>query len=141
MVWAMTANQKDVPLKQSALPTGEERRAMGQARRKQVKRQQHALWDVKLRKNDPLQLLAESMNGRVPELVPIKYERMLASPFGFFRGAVPVMASDLSLVRNTGILNQICGDAHAVSYTHLDVYKRQAHTSVHGGRIRVTMYA
>ena len=108
----MTANQKDVPLKQSALPTGEERRAMGQARRKQVKRQQHALWDVKLRKNDPLQLLAESMNGRVPELVPIKYERMLASPFGFFRGAVPVMASDLSLVRNTGILNQICGDAH-----------------------------
>jgi uncharacterized protein (DUF2252 family) len=112
MVLAMTANQKDASPKQSALPNGEERRALGQAQRKQVKRQEHALWDVKLRKDDPLQLLAESMKGRVPELVPIKYERMLASPFGFFRGAVPVMAADFSLLRNTGILNQICGDAH-----------------------------
>ncbi len=112
MVLAMTANQKDASPKQSSAPSGEERRALGQAQRKQVKRQQHALWDVKLRKHDPLQLLAESMKGRVPELVPIKYERMLASPFGFFRGAVPVMAADFSLLRNTGILNQICGDAH-----------------------------
>jgi len=92
--------------------TSEERRAQGQARRKQMKRQNHAAWDAKLRRHDPIKLLEESMRGRVPALVPLKYERMLASPFGFFRGAVPVMAADLALLPNTGIVNQICGDAH-----------------------------
>jgi uncharacterized protein (DUF2252 family) len=52
------------------------------------------------------------MHGRIPALVHIKYERMAASPFGFFRGAVPIMAADLSLTPDTGIVNQICGDAH-----------------------------
>jgi uncharacterized protein (DUF2252 family) len=92
--------------------TPAERRAQGQARRKQMRRQHHGLWDAKQRRYDPLQLLEASMRGRVPALVPLKYERMLASPFGFFRGAVPVMAADLSLLPNTGIVNQICGDAH-----------------------------
>jgi uncharacterized protein (DUF2252 family) len=59
-----------------------------------------------------LELVAESMRGRVPSLVTLKYERMLCSPFGFFRGAVPVMAADLALLPHTGIVNQICGDAH-----------------------------
>ena len=66
----------------------------------------------KQRRHDPLKLLEESMRGRVPSLVHLKYERMLASPFGYFRGAVPVMAADLALLPNTGIVNQICGDAH-----------------------------
>jgi len=52
------------------------------------------------------------MRGRVPSLVALKYERMLVSPFGFFRGAVPVMAADLAGLPNTGIFSQICGDAH-----------------------------
>ncbi len=52
------------------------------------------------------------MRGRIPAFVALKYERMLASPFGFFRGAVPVMAADLATLPNTGILSQICGDAH-----------------------------
>ena len=52
------------------------------------------------------------MRGRVPQLVTLKYERMLESPFGYFRGAVPVMAADLATLPNTGIVNQICGDAH-----------------------------
>ncbi len=112
MVLAIMSNGKEMPTKSAKMPSSEERRAQGQAQRKKVKRQQHALWDVKLRKHDPLQLMAASMQGRVSELVPIKYERMMASPFGYFRGAVPVMAADLSLLRNTGILNQICGDAH-----------------------------
>ncbi len=75
-------------------------------------RQNHSLWDAKQRRHDPLKLLQESMCGRVPALVPLKYERMLASPFGYFRGAVPVMAADLAQLPNTGIVNQICGDAH-----------------------------
>jgi uncharacterized protein (DUF2252 family) len=92
--------------------TSQDRRAAGQLRRKQVRRQHHGVWDAKQRRHDPLKLLEESMRGRVPALVPLKYERMLASPFGFFRGAVPVMAADLALLPNTGIVNQICGDAH-----------------------------
>ena len=52
------------------------------------------------------------MRGRVPALISIKYDRMACSPFGFFRGAVPVMACDLSLGPNTGIFTQLCGDAH-----------------------------
>jgi uncharacterized protein (DUF2252 family) len=95
------------------IPTAKERRALGQARRKQVHRQDHAHWDPKLRQHDPLVLIEESMRGRVPGLVGLKYERMLASPFGFFRGAVPVMAADLALLPHTGIISQICGDAHA----------------------------
>jgi uncharacterized protein (DUF2252 family) len=94
------------------IPTSQERRALGQARRKQVRRQDHAHWDAKLRQRDPLELVDESMRGRVPALIALKYERMLASPFGFFRGAVPVMAADLALLPHTGIVNQICGDAH-----------------------------
>jgi uncharacterized protein (DUF2252 family) len=93
-------------------PSPQERRALGQARRKQVHRQDHARWDVKLRTHDPIALVEESMRGRVPSLVTLKYQRMLESPFGFFRGAVPVMAADLALLPHTGIVNQICGDAH-----------------------------
>ena len=92
--------------------TSRERIALGQAQRKHMRRADQAGWQPKLRRADPLHLLAESMRGRVPALVPIKYDRMAASPFGFFRGAVPVMACDLSLGPNTGIHTQLCGDAH-----------------------------
>lgn len=94
------------------IPSQQERRALGQARRRQVHRQDHAQWNPKLRHHDALALVDESMRGRVPSLVSVKIERMLASPFGFFRGAVPVMAADLALLPHTGIVNQICGDAH-----------------------------
>src|ERR1700691_4030683 len=94
------------------IATSKERRALGQARRKQVRRQDHARWDPKLRRHDPVRLIEESMRGRVASLIPLKYERMAASPFGFFRGAVPVMAADLAGLPHTSIVNQICGDAH-----------------------------
>ncbi|MBT9332491.1 DUF2252 domain-containing protein [Paracidobacterium acidisoli] len=94
------------------LPTPQERRALGQARRKQVSRQNHGHWDPSQRKYDPMKLLADSMRGRVPALIPVKYQLMADSPFGFFRGAVPIMAADLALLPHTGIVNQICGDAH-----------------------------
>ena len=92
--------------------TPRERFALGQAQRKHMRRADHAGWQPNARRADPLHLLTESMRGRVPALVPIKYERMIASPFGFFRGAVPIMACDLSLGPNTGIHTQLCGDAH-----------------------------
>ena len=89
-----------------------ERFKLGQQRRKVMPRMDHGTWDVKLRREDPLRLLQASMHGRVPKLVALKYERMAASPFGFFRGAVPVMAYDLSLLKTPGIAAQLCGDAH-----------------------------
>jgi uncharacterized protein (DUF2252 family) len=92
--------------------TSRERLALGQAQRKQMRRAELAGWQPKARRADPLKLLARSMRGRVPALVPIKYDRMALSPFGFFRGAVPIMAGDLSLGPHTGIHTQLCGDAH-----------------------------
>ncbi|SFS04060.1 Uncharacterized conserved protein, DUF2252 family [Granulicella pectinivorans] len=71
-----------------------------------------ARWDPSLRTYDPLALLARAMEGRVPALASVKYERMAASSFGFFRGAAPIMAADLALTPHSGIVNQICGDAH-----------------------------
>ena len=89
-----------------------ERTKLGQARRKQVGRQQHDALNIKARTSSPLDLLQRSMRGRVPALVKLKYELMADSPFGYFRGAVPVMAADLAAIPNTGIVSQLCGDAH-----------------------------
>jgi uncharacterized protein (DUF2252 family) len=102
--------QKEKCLMQWTAP--EQRRALGQAKRKQVGRQEHGELKLKARRTDPLTLLARSMRGRVPALVKLKYELMAQSPFGYFRGAVPVMAADLALLPSTGIVSQLCGDAH-----------------------------
>src|SRR6202034_2819951 len=88
------------------------RRAFGTSRRKQVRRQEQNRWRGADRQTDPIDALAVSSVGRVPALLAIKWERMAASPFGFFRGAVPVMAADLAVLPHTGIFTQLCGDAH-----------------------------
>ncbi len=92
--------------------TPKERRNLGQARRKQVGRQEHNQLNPKARQTPAPELMARSMHGRVPALIKLKYELMAASPFGYFRGAVPVMAADLAVLPNTGIVCQLCGDAH-----------------------------
>ena len=94
------------------LPDARERFALGQQCRKRMRRLEHRTWKAKDRRENPLKLLEESTRGRVPALVALKNELMAASPFAYFRGAVPVMAYDLSLIPNTGIRNQLCGDAH-----------------------------
>jgi uncharacterized protein (DUF2252 family) len=94
------------------LPSAKERFAFGQERRKQMRRMEHKAWKAKDRRESPLKLLEASTRGRVPELAALKNQLMAASPFAYFRGAVPVMAYDLSLTGNTGILSQLCGDAH-----------------------------
>jgi uncharacterized protein (DUF2252 family) len=92
--------------------TPEERTKLGQSHRKQVGRQQHSALNIKARTHTPIELLERSMRGRVPALVKLKYQLMAESPFGYFRGAVPVMAADLAALPNTGIVSQLCGDAH-----------------------------
>src|SRR5260370_14604393 len=94
------------------LPDAKERFALGQECRKRMRRLEHGTWKAKDRGESPLKLLEASTRGRVPALVALKNELMAASPFAYFRGAVPVMAYDLSLIANTGIRNQLCGDAH-----------------------------
>lgn len=96
----------------TTMPSAEERYALGEQRRKAMRRMEHALWDAGKRRESPLRLMAASMVGRVSSLVALKYERMAASPFGYFRGAVPVMAYDLSVLPNTEMTTQLCGDAH-----------------------------
>ncbi|HEV2486885.1 MAG TPA: DUF2252 domain-containing protein [Terracidiphilus sp.] len=92
--------------------TPEERRSLGQARRKQVGRQEHNELKPKARSSSAPALLERSMHGRLPALIKLKYELMAQSPFGYFRGAAPVMAADLSVLPSTGIVSQLCGDAH-----------------------------
>ncbi len=92
--------------------TPEERRKIGQARRKQAARQQHAVLNIKARPLSALQLLERAERGRIPALLKLKHSLMAQSPFVYFRGAAPVMAADLSVIPNTGIISQICGDAH-----------------------------
>jgi uncharacterized protein (DUF2252 family) len=96
----------------AAMTSTRERMAIGQQRRKQMRRVDHATLKTQDRKVDALKLLDASMKGRVPALVDMKYQLMAEAPFAYFRGAVPVMAYDLSLGANTGIVSQLCGDAH-----------------------------
>ena len=92
--------------------TPKERRETGQARRKLMPRSEHAELRIKARKTSPEVLLERASRGRLPELMKLKYQLMADSPFGYFRGAVPVMAADLAALANTGIVSQLCGDAH-----------------------------
>jgi uncharacterized protein (DUF2252 family) len=92
--------------------TPEERRNLGQARRKQIGRQQQNELNIKARQLPALALLERAERGRVPALLKLKHYLMAQSPFAYFRGAAPVMAADLSVLRNTGIVSQLCGDAH-----------------------------
>jgi uncharacterized protein (DUF2252 family) len=95
-----------------AYHTYQERSALGRQQRKHMRRLDHAGWTPKNRTESPIKLLETSVRGRVPALIALKNQRMSLSPFAFYRGAVPVMAYDLSLGANSGIENQLCGDAH-----------------------------
>jgi len=89
-----------------------ERRDYGKSRRQVLRRVDQCQWKPPRTRRDPVELLIDASRDRLPELLPIKWARMVASPFGFFRGAVPLMASDLVSLPTTGITVKICGDAH-----------------------------
>src|SRR6478752_4780721 len=93
-----------------------ERTADGRTARTEVPRSVHATWEPSASRPDPVALLQEQGASRVPELVPIRYGRMLVSPFTFYRGAAYLMASDLSRSPRTGLTAQLCGDAHLSNF-------------------------
>ncbi len=91
-------------------------RAKGKKAREVAPRDSHAVFEARADRFDPVALLEGQAESRVPELVPIRYGRMLVSPFTFFRGAALVMASDLSGTPRCGLSAQICGDAHLSNF-------------------------
>jgi uncharacterized protein (DUF2252 family) len=103
---------------QSATPhlSLSERVALGKAARSTAPRAGHEEWAPAPSRPDPVALLASQAESRVQELVPIRYGRMLVSPFTFYRGAALIMASDLSTTDSSGLTVQSCGDAHLSNF-------------------------
>lgn len=90
--------------------------AAGKAARENASRSSHAEWKPAKGRKDPVKVLESQAKSRVQELVPIRYGRMLASPFSFFRGAAAVMAMDLAKTPQSGLRVQLCGDAHLSNF-------------------------
>ena len=93
-----------------------DRAARGKAARAAVPRQSHAAFDPPADRPDPVGLLEEQAKTRLPHLVPVRYGRMMVSPFTYFRGAALPMASDLADTPVTGLAVQACGDAHLSNF-------------------------
>ena len=93
-----------------------QRSRIGRAARSAVSRSSHGGWAPAPDRPDPAGLLSAQETTRVPELVPMRHERMLASPFTFYRGAAVIMAADLAAVPDTGLRVQACGDAHLSNF-------------------------
>jgi uncharacterized protein (DUF2252 family) len=97
-------------------PAREDLYKQGKALREKCPRQSHAVWRAATGRPEPLFLLKESSKGRLPELIPIRYGRMMQSPFTFYRGAALNMAADLAETPVTGLRVQACGDAHLLNF-------------------------
>ena len=105
--------------------TVDQRVARGRAARRAAPRSEHGRWEAAPDRPDPLALLEEQAATRVPELVPIRYGRMLVSPFTFYRGAAAIMAADLAPTPVSGITVQLCGDAHLSNFGVFGTPERQ----------------
>jgi uncharacterized protein (DUF2252 family) len=93
-----------------------ERRAHGKSLRDSVPREAHAGWKAPRDRRDPVDLLIESNQGRLPHLIPIRFGRMMQSPFTFYRGSAGLMAADLATTPASGLRVQACGDAHLLNF-------------------------
>lgn len=102
-----------------------ERRAAGKALREQVPRSTHGNWHPATERPDPITLLEASSQGRLPNLVPLRYGRMLKSPFAFLRGAACIMAADLGVTPTTGLRVQAGGDCHLLNFGGYATPERQ----------------
>ena len=93
-----------------------ERQAAGREARKAAPRAAHGSWSPAADRPDPLALLRAEDDGRMADLVPIRWGRMSSSPFAFYRGSAALMASDLAPLPRTGLTVQLCGDAHLSNF-------------------------
>jgi uncharacterized protein (DUF2252 family) len=99
-------------IRQARGQTYDQRRRAGAALRRRVPRSSHAAWTPAAHRPDPITVLEENNRPRLPDLVPVRYGRMLTSPFAFLRGSAVIMANDLAGTPGTGLRVQACGDAH-----------------------------
>jgi uncharacterized protein (DUF2252 family) len=111
--------------------TRAEQYAKGKALRAQCPRGLHARWTAPSERRDPVELVVESDIGRIPELVPLRHQRMLESPFAFYRGAALNMAADLATMPFTGLRVQACGDAHLVNFRGFATPERRIVFDIH----------
>jgi uncharacterized protein (DUF2252 family) len=93
-----------------------DRSAYGKSLRDVTPRKEHAAWKPTSKRRNPIEILEESNKGRIPELIPIRYGRMMQSPFTFYRGSAALMASDLSHTPVTRLQVQACGDCHLLNF-------------------------
>lgn len=98
------------------MTTPAERARRGRDARKRVSRSAHAAWVPSVDRPDPVAVLERQGRDRLPELLPIRYGRMAASPVAFLRGSAAVMAADLASQPHTGLTVQLCGDAHLLNF-------------------------
>jgi uncharacterized protein (DUF2252 family) len=112
------ARPTQIVLKQRALKlaTLEEREAKGKSFRDILSRKEHASWQIPVKRHDPIAILEAGSVGRVEELLPLRYGRMMKSPFTFYRGSAAVMAADLATTPVTGMRVQACGDCHLLNF-------------------------
>lgn len=111
-----TSKDKSVNVPAAEFLSREERLAAGRALREAVPRERHAVWKAPSKRRDPVDVLQESNRERLPELVPIRFGRMMRTPFTFLRGAAGLMASDLATTPSTGLQVQACGDCHLMNF-------------------------
>jgi uncharacterized protein (DUF2252 family) len=104
------------PAAAQATESYQNRHERGRAARRTVPRGSHAEWAPASDRPDPVELLQAQARNRIPELIPIRYGRMMASPFAFLRGSAIVMANDLASTPKSGIQAQLCGDAHLLNF-------------------------
>ena len=125
MVAADTASADDAPASRplrtttafdAPVPMADERRAAARLLRKTTPRSSHGGWEPAGERADPVELLVDQNRNRLPELVPLRFGRMAASPFAFLRGSALVMAHDLATTPTAGLEVQLCGDAHLANF-------------------------
>ncbi|MBF7729211.1 DUF2252 domain-containing protein [Pseudomonas sp. N040] len=110
------ASVVEVAASEPVFRSREERVNAGRLLRDTVPRASHAAWKLPAKHRDPIAILEQSNEDRLPELIPIRYGRMLRSPFTFFRGSAALMAYDLATTPSTGIRVQACGDCHLLNF-------------------------
>jgi uncharacterized protein (DUF2252 family) len=116
---------RSVPSWRRAHLTVDQRVARGRAARRQAPRSEHGRWEPAPDRPNPVALLEQQAVSRAPDLVPIRYGRMLTSPFTFYRGAAAIMAADLAATPVSGITVQLCGDAHLSNFGVFGTPERQ----------------
>jgi len=116
MVHAKAISKKPATVSVAHIISPDDRAAAGKALRDKIPREWHGGWKEFKGRPSPIDILQRSDVGRMKELVPLRYGRMLQSPFAFFRGSAGLMASDLSRTPNTGLQVQACGDCHLMNF-------------------------